>query len=136
MKNLTKTIRIPILSAVFAGSSIPDDWQKWEIAKFRDVREIPNIGQNEKCVGIPVIGDSLKNVGIYHGDILVIKLTDNCKAGKLCVWQTPHGRTAKYARENFDGSVTLHNKNGWKQNWQPEDVQLVGVVVRVERDMD
>jgi SOS-response transcriptional repressor LexA len=136
MNTQNKTVRIPIVYPVCAGSSIPDDWQNWQISSFRDIRAIGGLAKNERFVGIPVNGDSLEKIGIYHGDILITKITSEYKAGKLCVWQTPHGRTAKFARENFDGTVTLHNKNGWKQKWQSYEIQLVGIVVRIERDLD
>ncbi len=131
-----KPMRIPILSPVCAGSSIPEDWQNWQIKEFREIRGVSGLSRGQRCVGIPVNGDSLTNLNIVHGDILVTKLTQNYETGKLCVWQTPHGRTAKFIRENFDGSVTLHNKNGWEQRWQPDEIKLVGIVVRVERDME
>jgi len=130
-----KTIRIPILSPVCAGSSIPDDWQNWQIKSFRDIRAISDFTQNERYVGIPVNGDSLQKLGIFHGDLLITKLTQENFAGKLCIWQTPHGRTAKFAEDNFDGLITLHNKNGWRQTWQASEIELIGVVVRVERDL-
>lgn len=130
-----KTMKIPILSSVCAGTSIPEDWQNWQIKKFRDVRAIGGLSKSERCVGIPVNGDSLEKIGIFHGDILITKLTTEYKTGKLCVWQTPHGRTAKFAVENFDGTLTLHNKNGWSREWQISDVKLIGIVVRVERDL-
>lgn len=131
-----KTIRIPILTPVCAGTSIPDDWQNWQISSFRDVRAIKGLAKNERCVGIPVNGDSLVKIGIFHGDILITRITKEYREGRLCVWQTPHGRTAKFAYENFDGSVTLHNKNGWRQEWQSNEIQLIGIVVRVERDYE
>lgn len=120
----------------FAGASIPDDWQNWQINSFRDIRKIIGSTARDRFIGVPVTGDSLKNVGIIHGDILITKLTTDYTEDKIGIWQTPHGRTAKFAYENFDGSVTLHNKNGWSQEWQPDEIKLVGIVVRVERDLE
>ncbi len=98
----SQTIRIPILAPVCAGTSLPDDWQNWEIKKFRDVRSVSGVGCAERCVGIPVNGDSLNKIGIFHGDILVTKITTEYKSHRLCVWQTPHGRinNGKY-QENY-----------------------------------
>lgn len=129
-------MRIPLLSSVYAGSPVPDDWQNWHIQKFRDIRAVKSVTPFERVVGIPVNGDSLNNIGIYHGDILITRITTEYKADRIGVWQTPYGQTAKYAMKNFDGSVTLHNKNGWFQTWQPEDLKLIGIVVRVERDYE
>lgn len=125
-------MKIPILAPVCAGSSIPDDWQNWQIKNFREIREVPG---KHKLVGIPVNGDSLNNLNIIHGDLLIVKLTNQYHHEKLCVWQTPFGRTAKYVRDNRDGTLTLHNKANWEQDWQYADVELIGVVVRIERDI-
>ncbi len=133
----TNTIRIPLLaSQTFCGSGIPEDWQNWQINTFRDVRRIIGADSQDRFIGVPVTGDSLKNIGIVHGDILIVRQARDYQADKIGIWQTPHGRTAKFAAENFDGSITLHNKNGWQQKWQPEEIELVGIVVRVERDME
>jgi hypothetical protein len=65
-----QTIRIPILAPVCAGSSIPEDWQNWQIKSFRDIRITKAINKGERIVGIPVNGDSLSKIGIFHGDII------------------------------------------------------------------
>lgn len=137
MYKYAKTQRIPLMSVgTYAGASIPDDWQNWQIKGFRDVSRIPKSTIQDRFIGVPVTGDSLKNVGIFHGDILITKVTHQYLPEKIGVWQTPHGRTAKFAYEEFDGGVVLHNKNGWSQKWQADEIKLIGIVVRVERDLD
>lgn len=115
------------------NGKIVGDWQNWQIKGFREIRAV---GNANKLIGIPVVGDSLQNIGILHGDILITQITDQYKEEKIGIWQTPHGRTAKFAYEDFDGMVVLHNKNGWVQKWQPEEIKLLGIVVRVERDLE
>jgi SOS-response transcriptional repressor LexA len=137
MFNKPLTRCIPIIDAqTFGGAGIPDDWKNWKIKSFREIRAISKATLKDKFIGIIVTGDSLKNLGIFHGDLLITKLTTEYDAKKIGVWQTPHGRTAKFAYEDFDGTVVLHNQNGWQQKWQADEIKLVGVVVRVERDMD
>lgn len=86
---------------------------------------------------VPITGDSMEGEGIFHGDILITRLahlyTDENKIG---VWQTPHGRTAKVAYQSFDDSIVLHNKGEWTQKWQTDQVKLVGIFVRIERDVE
>lgn len=129
------TIRIPIVTGICAGRSIPDDHTDWQITGFRDVRLIESTDQMARIVAVPVEGESLKDQGILDGDLLICRLTTNYEDGALGVWQTPDGRTAKYAYYDFDSSVVLHNENGWRQTWDAADVRLVGIVVRVERDL-
>ena len=135
MHSNINTLRIPVMSnEICAGAAVPDDWQKWQIKGFRDIRKVISSSPQDRFICVPVTGDSLKNKNIVHGDLLVVKLTKEYKQEKIGVWQTPHGRTAKYAYEDFDGTVVLHNQNGWSQKWQPDEVELIGIVVRVERD--
>lgn len=130
-----ETMRIPLLTSVHGGSAIPDDWQHWAIKQFRDVRVVESANQFDQFAAVEVDGDSLKGCGIYNGDILIFKITCNYRDECLGIWQTPTGRTAKYAYEDVDGTIKLHNKNGWSQNWQPDEISLLGIVVRIERDI-
>lgn len=135
MNETLTTIRVPLLTNIFAGNSIPDDWQEWQIRSFRDVRVIEGASQFDRFAAVEIEGESLKDVGILPGDVLVFKITQQYTEGKIGIWQTPHGRTAKYAYEDFDGTVKLHNTNGWSQSWNVDEIKLLGVVVRMERDM-
>lgn len=131
----TKRRRVAVVSPVTAGRNIPDDLGDWAISGFRDVRLIEPIHSNARFIAVPVMGDSLIKLGILDGDLLITRLTNRYVSEKLGVWQTPHGRTAKFAYQDFDGLITLHNKNGWKQSWQADEVKLFGLVIRVERDL-
>lgn len=129
------TIRVPLLTNIFAGASIPDDWREWQIRSFRDIRIVDGASQFDKFAAVEVEGESLKDVGILPGDVLVFKITDRYREGQIGIWQTPSGRTAKYATDECDGTVKLHNTNGWSQNWNVDEIKLLGVVVRMERDL-
>lgn len=130
-----ETMRIPLLTSIHGGSAVPDDWQQWAIKQFRDVRIVESAGQFDQFAAVDVDGDSLKQCGIFHGDVLIFKITQQYREECLGIWQTPHGRTAKWAFEDVDGTIKLHNKNGWSQNWNVDEVSCLGVVVRVERDL-
>lgn len=139
MNNFSQpTITIPLLTKqTFCGAGIPDDWQDLSIQKFRDVRPIKGANPYDRFIGVPVSGDSMKHEGIHHGDILITRLTTRyIDEEKIGVWQTPHGRTAKFAYQNLGGTIVLHNSNDWQQEWQTDEVKLVGIVVRVERDYE
>lgn len=129
-----KTRNIPYYESVSGGKPIPDDWQNYALAGFRDVREIDSANPFEKFAAARVEGESLAKLGILSGDILIYKITAKYQAGSIGIWQTPHGQTAKFARSS-DGTVTLHNQNGWTESWSAEEIKLLGVCVRVERDL-
>jgi hypothetical protein len=117
----------------FRGNFDLSNYEKYEIKSFRDIRAVGIENQFETIVGVPVDGDSLAHIGILHGDILVVKITDKRTEENLCVWETPNGRTAKFSYENF-GEMTLHNKADWSQSWKLDEIKLFGVVIRMERD--
>lgn len=130
-----KTIEIPQLRAVNGGTPIPLDWKQFAEASIREVSDIKNAPPFSKHVAIPIDGNSLKHMGIHHGDVLICRKSKYYEPGMIGIWETPHGRTAKYAMLNKDGSVTLHNHNGWEQKWGVDEVELVAIAVRVERDL-
>jgi len=117
----------------FHGNFDLSKYEKYQITGFRDIRAIGIENQFETIVGVPVDGDSLKNIGIFHGDLLIVKITDSYTKENLCVWETPHGRTAKFGYENFD-EIVLHNKADWKKVWKLDEIKLFGVAIRMERD--
>lgn len=130
-----KTIEIPVLQAVNGGTPVPGDWKAFAAASVREITEPKDAPPFSKHVAIPVDGQSLKHMGIHHGDILICRKTRLYTPGSIGIWETPEGRTAKYAGLNKDGSVTLHNHNGWKRNYMADEVTLVAIAVRVERDL-
>jgi hypothetical protein len=117
----------------FRGSFDLSKYEKYQIKGFRDIRAVGVENQFKKIVGVPVIGNSLDNIGIFDGDLLVVKITDKHAEKDLCVWETPNGRTAKFGYENF-GEMTLHNQADWSQSWKLDEIKLFGVVIRMERD--
>lgn len=129
-----KTMRIPIVSGINAGHGIPDDLGDWEITGFRDVRLVETSDKQARFVAVPVEGDSLKDEHILNGDMLICRVTRDYEDGRIGLWQTPSGRTAKYATYGPDGFIVLHNRNGWRQTWERGEITLLGVVERVERD--
>lgn len=130
-----ETMRIPVVTGITAGRSMPDDALDWQITGFRDVRLIDATDQTARFAAVPLEGDSLRELGILDGDIAIMRITSDYENDKLGIWQTPHGRTAKFAYYDFDNSVVLHNEHGWRQTWDAGELRLLGLVVRVERDM-
>jgi len=131
---MTETISIPILHGVCAGRGIPDDLTDWEIAGHRDVRVDVLSDSQARYAWVRVDGFSLEKKHIIDGDLLLTRITRTYADGHLGIWQTPHGRTAKYGYYDPDGFIVLHNDDGWRQTWEPGEVTLFGLVERIERD--
>ena len=85
------------------------------IERFRSIRPVKNSNINTRLAALPVVGDSLKEHGIFKGDLLVFKFTKQANLDQLCVFRTPEGLTVDF--------------------FSNQELELIGVAVRVERDL-
>jgi SOS-response transcriptional repressor LexA len=129
-----KTITVPVRRPVNGGTPIPGDWKSFASATVREIRPLENIPPFAVVFATQVEGQSLQKLGIFNNDWLICYETTRYIPGKIGIWDTPHGQTAKFAYHK-DGSVVLHNHNGWKQAWASDEVKLVAIAARVERDL-
>jgi SOS-response transcriptional repressor LexA len=113
---------VPILSKVPAGLPIyvgdPDveDWQ-------------PVLKDSDVDYGLVVIGDSLTDVDIHAGDIILVHKTPTASVGDLVVFRVGDGYTVKYLAQK-DGKYVLRAAN---PNYQDivvdnEEFAIEGVV--------
>lgn len=125
--------RIPVLGQVAAGS--PLEWLP--IEKWRWIRPLRDCQPHEEVYGMEVVGSSLIGEKIYSGDILIYVRGRKCKPGDLCVIQTPHGVTAKFVFPREDDEVLLKgaNRRVKDQVWPCREINILGIVKRVERDL-
>lgn len=100
---------------------------------FRDIRRA-SLANYRDLFCLKVISTALEAVRIFRGDILIIAPVDAWNEEDLFVWQTPAGRVARFAFDNF-GDITLHNKNGQMHRWSAHRIKCLGLVVRIERDL-
>jgi SOS-response transcriptional repressor LexA len=131
-----KTMLVPIKAPVECGIPVPDSWDEWISGQFREIREIENKVPFAKYCARRVSGESLKVSGIFDKDWLICRETWRYEPGKIGVWRTPEGLTAKYAAIDKDGFILLHNHNGWKRTWESGEVKLLEIVTRLERDFE
>jgi SOS-response transcriptional repressor LexA len=129
-----KTQIIPVRRPVNGGTPIPGDWSKYALDTVREIRKLENVPPFANVYAVQVEGQSLQKMGIFNNDWLICYVTSRYEPGKIGIWETPHGQTAKFAYYK-DGSIVLHNHNGWKQAWDASEVKLVSVAARVERDL-
>jgi repressor LexA len=124
--------RTPILGAIPCGSeedeeeyiegyvAIPDDWVKGESYLLR------------------ASGDSMIDIGIESGDLVLIKKTNIAPSGKVVVCLTEKGSTLKrYFKEN--GRVRLHAENSTypdeRRDFYPAQLTIQGIAVKVIKDV-
>lgn len=101
--------------------------------KTRPIRKI-NLDEYQGLFSLTFVSDLLEQSRIFKGDTLIVAPVKSWDEENLYVWQTPSGKTAKYAYDNF-GDITLHNKAGWQQRFKAHQIKCLGKVIRVERDL-
>lgn len=130
--NDTPAVALPILGVVAAGDGIRSSSDEGPEPERRDV--VPPIGGADFL--LRVVGDSMIGAGIIEGDLLVVRRQETARVGEIVVAHVPGtGPVVKRLMQNGDERV-LHSEN---PEYSPlpitEEVQVQGIVVRVERDL-
>ena len=125
-------MRIPIVGQVAAGNPV----EFLPIVKFRDIRSIKGARVADQYAGIQVVGNSLLADNIAYGDYAIFRLTYEARNEDLVVARVPDGLTIKYYHPTTDGHILLRGAvPAYDQIWEASDVVVLGVVVRIERDL-
>lgn len=124
-------IAIPIIGTVSAGK--PGDWLPTD--GLRWVRPLKNTSHMQGVIAMRVNGDSMMGDGIMDGDFAIIQMVDIAPPEKIVVVRTPHGLTVKRVIRQHDTVILRSSNPIFKdQAWPVEDICLIGVVRRIERD--
>jgi repressor LexA len=125
-------MRIPIVGQVAAGNPV----EFLPIVRFRDIRAIKGARTSEQYAGIEVLGSSLLLDNIADGDYAIFRLTHEARNGDLVVARVPDGLTIKYYHPSTDEKILLSGADpAYDQLWEASEVVVLGVVVRIERDL-
>lgn len=123
---------VPLVGRIAAGSPILAE---------EDIDEIyplpTELVGNDPVFMLAIRGDSMIDVGIYHGDYVVVKRQQVARDGQI-VAALIDGEEATVKRlQRLDGRVVLHSEN---QNYPPmvfgDGVEILGVVVALLRRID
>lgn len=136
LKMERKRLRIPIIGPSYAGrGSVFAD----EIVGLREIDQVPYFGAYDQVFCTPVVGDSLIGDDIQPDDWVIALKTVHANRGNLVVAHTNNGRTIKYVHFHPASrhKVILRSSNSNYADWEmfKEDVRILGVVLRVERDL-
>jgi repressor LexA len=128
--NDPKQEQIPLLGQLGAGAGV----EFLPTVKFRKTK-IPRWARSsDRFVLSEICGDSLIGADIRDGDLALIYLTTDIKPGDLVAVLTPTGLLVKFL--SFHGEqVRLQSANPEypPHDYDPEDVQIQGKVIRTER---
>ncbi|MCW9025550.1 MAG: transcriptional repressor LexA [Gammaproteobacteria bacterium] len=117
--------QIPFLGRIAAGKPI-------EAIPEQDEISLPNFFTGEQQFAVRVVGDSMIEMGILDGDIVIIESRDTAKNGEVVVALIDNEEaTLKQLEHTNEGLVRLipANQKMEPMLYQPEQVRIQGVLV-------
>jgi repressor LexA len=114
------SVELPLLGAVAAGKPITAD------ENFAGTVHVPaDIVRAATCFALSVRGDSMKDAGIFHGDLAVIEERQTAENGEIVVAMIDDAVTLKrFFREN--NRVKLMAENPAYAPIYTQDVRILG----------
>ena len=124
--------RIPIVGMIICGT--PDE-QEEHITGYLAV---PEEWLDGECFLLEAYGDSMVDIGIDEGDLILVKKTETAGTGDVVVALTERGNTLKRLFwEN--GRPRLHAENSTyteeKIDYYPEELTIQGIALKVIKDI-
>lgn len=124
--------RIPIVGQIICGS--PDEQEEY----ISGYLAVPIEWVKGECFLLEAYGDSMIDIGIDKGDLILVKKTDTATEGEVIVALTEDGNTLK--RLFFEnGKPRLHaeNKNypAERVDIYPQNLTVQGVALKVIKDI-
>lgn len=124
-------VSVPLLGKITAGNPI-------EAIEFPDeYMQIPTflIPKNEEVFTLKVDGMSMKNIGIYDGDIVVVKRTSSAKNGDRVVALDENGYTTLKTFYKENGYFRLQPENETMSPIILDKVNILGIAIGLYRKL-
>lgn len=124
--------RVPIVGMVICGT--PDEQEEYVTGYLA----IPEEWVDGDCFLLRAYGDSMVDIGVDEGDLILVKKTETADHGDIIVALTDEGNTLKRLLWE-DGKPVLHAENktytGKKLNFTPKELVIQGVALKVIKDL-
>ena len=124
-----KVVNVPLIGTVAAGQPI------FASENYEDMYSIPkNFFNGDDLFMLNVKGDSMINIGMFDGDKIVVKKQETADNGDIVVALVDDSATVKrFFKKN--GEIILHPENDDMQDFIFKDVQILGKVVGLMRNI-
>ena len=93
------------------------------------------IPKNEEVFTLSVDGMSMKNIGIYDGDIVIVKRTNSAKNGDRVVALDENGYTTLKTFYKEDGYFRLQPENETMNPIILDKVDILGIAIGLYRKL-
>tara|TARA_B100000524_G_C23601709_1_gene352851 strand:+ start:374 stop:976 length:603 start_codon:yes stop_codon:yes gene_type:complete len=123
--------KIPYLGRIAAGNPIEAITSSFEQISVPDYL----ITNSKEHFALEVIGDSMRDEGIFNGDIVIIKKTNIAATGDIVVALIDDNEVTLKKFRSFKNSIALEpaNKNFKTRIFGPERVNIQGLLVGLIR---
>ena len=124
-----KVVNVPLIGTVAAGQPI------FATENYEGIYSIPHdFFVGDELFMLNVKGDSMINIGMFDGDKIVVKKQETAENGDIVVALVDDSATVKrFFKKN--GKIILHPENDDMQDFIFEDVQILGKVVGLMRNI-
>lgn len=123
-------IEVPVIGDVAAG--VPILAQEY----VTDVFPLPSrFAKNSDVFMLKVHGESMINVGIFDGDLIIVSRQETAVNGDIIVALVDDSATVKTFYKETDGTIRLQPENDNMEPIYPEEMSVIGKVVGLFRTM-
>lgn len=124
-------LTVPIIAEVPAG------YPRLADEDIVETIQIPKTytDQSGKIFGIKIKGDSMTNLGIDDGDTVIVRLQPTAENGQTVIAKVDGEEVTCKRFYRTNGRVTLEPANGKYRPLSPEQVEIIGIVFKVIKDM-
>lgn len=124
--------RIPRVGMIVCGT--PDEQEEY----VNGYLAVPEEWVDGECFLLEAYGDSMVDIGIDRGDLILVKKTETANSGDVVVALTENGNTLKRLFWE-DGRPRLHAENkGYSEEMRdiyPNELTIQGVALKVIKDI-
>lgn len=125
--------RLAILGTIPCG--IPEDYKE----EIEGYVAIPSEWIEGKCYLLKAKGDSMIDIGIDEGDLVLVNVETNARNGQVIAVLTDEGTTLKRYMVEKDGRPWLLAENNTysdeKRKLYPENIQVLGIALKVIKNI-
>lgn len=131
-KLMAETVSVPLLGYVPAGGPAMLEERVEDTISF----DVSGLANPSKCFCLRVEGDSMINVGIFDGDLVLVDTGLKPRNGDVVVALVDQGNTVKtYIEDKVSKKVYLQAENPEYPDIYPmESLEIQGVVIKLIRD--
>lgn len=127
-----QSVKVPIYGSIICGS--PEEEEQYNEGYLA----IPEEWVDGECFLLRARGDSMVDIGVNEGDLVLVKKTPGAADGQVVVALTENGNTLKRLRYE-DGKPVLYAENKSypesKRVIRPKRLEIQGIALKIIKDI-